>query len=473
VFFGILGPVRAWLPDGGEVALGGPRQRTLLALLLLDAGRIVGTDRLIDGLYGESPPAEAGNALQSQVSRLRRALGAAVLEFHPAGYRLAVEPDDVDTYRFGRLASDGRAALSADDPAQAAELLRAALALWRGPALADVPLPDGRAAGLADSRLVAGCDLAEADLALGRPADAAAALRDLVDANPLRERPRALLMRALYADGRQAEALTEFEAARQTLADELGTDPSPELAGIHLTMLRADHAAEPSRLPAQLTSFVGRDEELRRIGKLLGAGRLVTLVGPGGAGKTRLAVEAAGRERNAYFVDLAPLRTGTEIGQAVFGALGLRESGLLPATTTVLRDLVATGSIEAPLTAFAVTPMLREWYADDDSDELEYAATREAARASLRLLDADPSARRRRVVRNRVCHRVVSRQRAKGVGLRSAPSHGWSGLLERRPVAPSCPGRDQAEGEREPGRNREHGREMTLGDGTAREQAGH
>ncbi|MEW1587708.1 winged helix-turn-helix domain-containing protein, partial [Micromonospora vinacea] len=137
--FRILGPTQVVLPDGREVPVGGPRLRALLALLLLDAGRVVSAEHLIDGLYGEHPPRGAANALQSQVSRLRQALPAGhdPVEFHPAGYRLAVDPEDVDAYRFERLAEAGRRALVDGDWPRASAVLREALELWRGPALAD------------------------------------------------------------------------------------------------------------------------------------------------------------------------------------------------------------------------------------------------------------------------------------------------------------------------------------------------
>ncbi|WP_412540369.1 BTAD domain-containing putative transcriptional regulator [Longispora sp. K20-0274] len=340
MIFTILGPVEARHPDGTPAPVGGPRVRALLALLLLDAGRLVPTERLVDGLYGEQPPAGAANALQSQVSRLRRGLGDAdLVEFHPAGYRLAVDPDAVDAHRFERLARDGQRALAAGDHAGAAALLRDALDLWRGPALADVrdsPFAETQAARLGELRAAAVEDRTEADLALGGHRDVVARLRELVGEYPLRERARGQLMRALSGSGRQAEALAVYEDTRRILADELGADPSAELTAVHLAVLRGEISAPSSAragLPAQLTSFVGRAEELERIGALLGGTRLVTLTGPGGAGKTRLAIEASGLGRGEVcFVDLAPLGDGAEVPQAVLAALGLREGGLLPST---------------------------------------------------------------------------------------------------------------------------------------------
>ncbi|MFI6784159.1 BTAD domain-containing putative transcriptional regulator [Micromonospora sp. NPDC050276] len=333
--FRILGPTQVVLADGREVPVGGPRLRALLALLLLDAGRVVSTERLIDGLYGDHPPRGAANALQSQVSRLRQALPAGhdPVEFHPAGYRLAVDPDDVDAYRFERLAEAGRRALVDGDWPRAAAVLREALELWRGPALADAIGAGGapaQAARLDELRLAAIEDRVEADLALGAHGALIAELRELVVTHPLRERSRGQLMRALAALGRPAEALAEFEDARRTLADQLGVDPSAELAAIHLAVLRGEErgSAEPA-LPGQLTTFVGREDELKRVGELLGERRLVTLTGPGGAGKTRLAIEAAGRvDGEVRFVELAGLADGSDVPQAVLSALGLRDAGL-------------------------------------------------------------------------------------------------------------------------------------------------
>ncbi|MEV5754243.1 BTAD domain-containing putative transcriptional regulator [Actinoallomurus sp. NPDC052308] len=357
--FGILGPLQVRASDGAPISVGGPRVRSLLALLLLDAGRVVTAERLIDGLYGVEPPAGTSNALQSQVSRLRRGLGAAdgprdLVEFHPAGYRLAVDPDQVDALRFERLARDGRRALADGDPGRAAALLRAGLDLWRGPALADVaaaPFAGAQVARLEEVRLEAFEDHAEARLMLGDHRDLVIELREQVAAHPLRERLRGLLMRALYGAGRQAEALAVFEDARHTLADQLGADPSPELVQVHLAVLRADPSLTADRpqerpsapatrgtLAAQLTSFVGRREELARVGGLLAAERLVTLVGPGGTGKTRLAVEAGGRAPGEVrFVDLAAVKRRPEDGagpddtvaQTVIDALGVREAGLM------------------------------------------------------------------------------------------------------------------------------------------------
>ncbi|QUQ64890.1 ATP-binding protein [Kutzneria sp. CA-103260] len=328
--FGVLGTTLMWSADGDQIPVGGPRVRTLLTLLALDAGRIVAAERLIDGLYGQEPPANAANALQAQVSRLRRVLPSGEIESHPTGYRLAVDPASVDAHVFARLVADGRHALAGGDHQSAAKLLREALGLWRGPALADAPSEEGTR--LDELRTIATEDLLEASLA---DVDVIPELRQLIARHPLRERPRALLMRALHAAGRSAEALEVFEDARTLLADELGADPSPDLADVHLAVLRAEPVQRLRRLPAQLTSFVGRVEERDHVAALLDTGRLVTLLGPGGAGKTRLAVEAAGViDGEVCFVDLAALASDDKVAHAVVAALGLRDAGMLSAVSS-------------------------------------------------------------------------------------------------------------------------------------------
>ncbi|MEV4237326.1 BTAD domain-containing putative transcriptional regulator [Nocardia sp. NPDC049737] len=335
--FGILGQVEVRGTDGTPVAVGGPQVRSLLAVLVSEAGRVVSRDRLIDDLYGQQPPGDAGHALQSQVSRLRRALRAAgadgLVESSAAGYRLAVDPEMVDMHRFLRLAEEGRTALRDRDSLAAVALLDQAAGVWRGAALADVrdaPFATAVVARLTEAWLAAQEDRAEAALALGDHRAVVATLPELVAAQPLRERARALLMRGLYAGGRQAEALELFEHGRQLLADELGADPCAELTQAHLTILRADTvvATTMRRLPAQLTSFVGRDDELAQVASLLARARLVTLTGPGGTGKTRLAMEAGARVRGEVcFVDLSPLVDGAQVAPEIAVTLGGRASG--------------------------------------------------------------------------------------------------------------------------------------------------
>ncbi|MFJ8824519.1 BTAD domain-containing putative transcriptional regulator [Streptomyces sp. NPDC102467] len=333
--FGILGPLDVRGPDDSPLDPGGPRPRALLTVLLLEAGRAVSAERLIDGLYGEDPPANAANALQSQVSRLRKRLGLDI-DTGPAGYRLVVDPDTVDVHRFERLAREGKQALASGDPARAAALLHEGLGLWRGPAPDDLPRLD-------ELRLGAVQDRIEADLSLGCDADLVAEVRELIARNPLGERLYGLLMRALHAAGRPAEALHAFEEARRVLADELGTDPSPELSALHLELLRGQGPVRQRRVPAQLTRFVGRTEELARIDALLADARLVTLTGPGGAGKTRLAIEAGRAHEDVCYVELAPLADDAGIPYAILTALGVRQGLRGP------QDEEATERLEAAL----------------------------------------------------------------------------------------------------------------------------
>ncbi|MER5206619.1 BTAD domain-containing putative transcriptional regulator [Streptomyces sp. NPDC002825] len=348
MMFRLLGPLTVADATGAPIPVtGGPKVRALLARLLLDAGRTVPVERLVDGLYGDEPPAGAQGALQAQVSRLRRALPPGVaVEFSPAGYRLAVE--DVDVLRFEALVREGARAGAAGDPVRAAALLREALGLWRGPALADVreaPFAAGQAARLDALRLDAVEEWAAAELtAGGDPALLVRELEHLSREHPLRERLRGLQMRALGAAGRQAEALAVYEAVRAALAEELGADPSPELSAVHLELLRGGESTASQRtfppLPAPLTDFVGREGERERLTALMAAARLVTLVGPGGAGKTRLALEVgAGLRGEVRFVDLGVVAgTGDgsgpasgEVAEAFAAGLGVRGAARLEA----------------------------------------------------------------------------------------------------------------------------------------------
>ncbi len=372
----ILGPLEVRDGDaGGSVEVAGSRLRSLLIRLALDAGRPVSVGALVDAVWGEQPPADAANALQSLVSRLRRTLAgaAATVGQSPTGYRLAVEPDDVDATRFERLARAGAAALRTGNYSQAVRTLRQALALWRGPALADVegaPFAGPTITRLDEVRLAATQDRIEADIALGHAADVIAELDALCEQRPLDERLARLRLSALAAMGRQADALAEYARIRMRLADELGIDPSAELQAAHLAVLRGDTAAArpaPTRAPrtnlrSQLTSFVGRDEELARIGKLLDESRLVTLVGPGGAGKTRLAVEAGSTlvddvPDGIWFVELASVTDAADVPQTVLGSLGLRES-LLIEQPTKLSPRDATGRLLEALIDKAVVLVL-------------------------------------------------------------------------------------------------------------------
>ena len=254
---GLLGTLVVHDEAGRPVRVGGQRVRMLLILLALDAGQVVPTYALIEQLWEDEPPANSGNALQSLVSRLRAALrqaglGDQAIESHPAGYRLAIAPGEVDAVAFEALARRGSGALASGDPVTARRVLREALDTWRGPALADASaarFASGPAARLEELRAGATLDLVEAGLALGESDGLIGELRAMIAADPVAERPRGLLMRALYAAGRQAEALAVYAQARDLLASELGVDPSPQLEQIYLGVLRQDLDGGPRDLP--------------------------------------------------------------------------------------------------------------------------------------------------------------------------------------------------------------------------------
>jgi predicted ATPase/DNA-binding SARP family transcriptional activator len=347
----ILGPLEARIGDAVR-PIAGFRLRALLIRLALDAGRPVGVAALLDAVWGDDLPVEAANALQSLISRLRRGLGdPGLVVAVPAGYRLDIAADEVDVVRFERDATRGGQALRAGDPDAAATQLSTALALWRGPALVDVadePFAAPTIARLEDLRLSARIDWLEAERRLGRGEQTVAELEPLVLEHPLHERLAGQLVTALAAAGRTAEALAAYDRTRAHLAEELGIDPSTELQELQLAVLRGQltsslpsavpPAPRRTNLPAQLTSFVGREQEVERIGKLLDQNRLVTVVGPGGGGKTRLASEAAGRlidtaRDGVWFVPLASVTDGADVASAVVGALGLRDTVVLERTS--------------------------------------------------------------------------------------------------------------------------------------------
>ncbi len=333
----ILGPV-AVLRDGQPVEVGGSRVRTLLARLALAAPAPVPAGLLVEAIWHAEPPTDPVNALQSLVSRLRRALGspASVLQ-EVGGYRLAVAADQLDARRFAELARAGRVHLQAGNPAEAEDCLSQALALWRGPAVPELDEADG--AALVGQRLDALEDRLGARLLLGRVEDVLAEGEPLAAAHPFRERFTALVMTALQQAGRNNEALAAYDRLRRFLRDELGADPSPALRQQHLDLLRAADRPAASQhrrtnLRAARTSFLGRDEQVGRINALLMSGRLVSVVGPGGAGKTRLAeVVAAGwvdrLADGVWLVELAPVTDPADLAQAVLGSLGLRATVIL------------------------------------------------------------------------------------------------------------------------------------------------
>ncbi|MFD3424058.1 AfsR/SARP family transcriptional regulator [Streptomyces decoyicus] len=475
--YGILGTTQADRADGTPVALGGPRLRALLAALALRPGRALSPDVLIADIWNLDPPADAAGALQALVGRLRRALGHAAVVSADGGYRLCAEPDAVDLHRFERLVAEGGRALGAADPSGAAALLDEALALWRGPALADLPDAGVEAARAESRRLDAQRTRLAADLALGRADRALPTLLALCREHPLDEPLQALRLRALRAAGRTAEALAAYEEIRTGLADRLGADPGPELRALHAELLRpppetapapgqppltqppvtqapltqppltqaphahpapgaatpapygtgtsygagapygtgtphstgtpygagttraahathaphattaTPHGADPAHRPAahagaaalaavpapfltpdhprpgnlraRLTSFVGRDADLAAIRADLARHRLVTLLGPGGAGKTRLSQEGAETAAAAlpdawphgvWLAELAPVDDPQTVPEAVLTALGARE--------TVVRGTAADG-LRAAADPTALDPLGR------------------------------------------------------------------------------------------------------------------
>ncbi len=253
---GILGPLEVRLEDGEPAALGGHRQRALLAILILHANEVVSTDRLIDQLWGEHPPATAVHTVRVFVSRLRRALGpaGARLVTRPPGYVIEVGVDEVDADRSERLFASARAALADGEPREAEALLRDAERLWRGPPLADFtyePFAQATIARLEEVRIGCREQLIEAELALGRHADVVGELEALVREHPFRERPRGQLMLALYRSGRQADALDAFQQARHTLVEELAVEPSEALRDLEQAILRQDPSLAAPSQPVQ------------------------------------------------------------------------------------------------------------------------------------------------------------------------------------------------------------------------------
>lgn len=331
VEFRVLGPLEVVDESGLHVQLGGPKERAVLSMLLIDPCRPVSAGHLIDQLWGEAPPRTATNTLQTYVSHLRRSLGAdtggSPLVKRSGGYVLDVEPESIDRVRFDRLVEAGQLALAAGDPEGASRALRAALDLWRGPALTelpDTPATTGEVARLEEQRLAAVEDRVEADLALGRHRGLVGELERHVAEHPLRERLRAQLALALYRSERQAEALRVLERGRQLLLDQLGLDPGPALMQLDAAILTHDpalrlEAASPvsgavavpgpaastpegrrARSVDERTPLFGRADELAHLELVVaeadaGRGRLVLVGGEPGIGKTRLVEEALAR----------------------------------------------------------------------------------------------------------------------------------------------------------------------------------
>jgi predicted ATPase/DNA-binding SARP family transcriptional activator len=416
--FGILGPFEVADDQRRKIALGGRKQQAVLAILVLHAGEVVSSDRLIEELWGDRAPATAAKTLQIYVSKLRKALGDGVVLTRAGGYVLDLDRADVDVYRFEALVVEGRQAL-ASDPGRAARCLADALTLWRGQPLAEFlyePFAQGELPRLEEARLAALEDRIDADLALGAHAALVGELESLVREHPLRERLRGQLMLALYRAGRQAEALEVYQRARVHLAEELGLEPGPALKALQAQILDqapalqqgvedrtsppAPHPSsrrvpssttptsdgEPAEmLPQEQVWHAGRTAKTRPVNRLLprpptvtiGRARevqavcaaledphilLVTLLGPGGVGKTRLALEVAhalqaSTPDGVYWIELAGVARPEDVGATIARALSVVPApgeGVAEALTRFLatkRLLLVADNFEHVLTA--------------------------------------------------------------------------------------------------------------------------
>ncbi len=341
--FGLLGPLAVWTDHGETVTVPGRKVRALLANLLVNAGRPMSVDRLVDDLWGAAAPADPTAALHVRVSQLRRALanaepgGRELVVSQPPGYVLRT--DAVDTIRFAALVER---AGTTDDPRARAGVLAEALSLWRGPVLADFADDEFTEAARArweELRLAAVEAHAETRLALGEHRELVGELGEQVASHPYRERLRAAHMRALHRAGRTGEALDSFQDLRRGLADELGLDPGPELTALHQAILSGDQAEDapspaqrpvkPStNLPAPVTELIGREHAIARVRELLTGGRLVTLTGPGGVGKTSVACAVALAVADTYpdgawLIDLTTWDGAGDLGELVLAVLSI------------------------------------------------------------------------------------------------------------------------------------------------------
>jgi DNA-binding SARP family transcriptional activator len=430
VEYRILGPLEV-AANGRAVPLGGTKQRALLAVLLLHRNAVVPTDQLVEDLWGADAPAAAAKTVQVHVSRLRKALGNAALETRAGGYALNVDTASVDLFRFEELTQEGRRLLAAGDPAAARAAFGEALALWRGPPLADFayePFAQTEIARLEELRVAALEDRIEADLALGEQASLVPELEALIAAHPLRERLRRQSMLALYRSGRQADALQAYRDAQRTLG-ELGIEPTRSLRDLEAAILRHDPgldlAVRPGRRAAGV--FVGRERELSQLlagldDAFAGRGRLFLVCGAAGVGKTRLADEVAARakERGARILwgrawkeggdapDYWPWRQAMRgIGElpeepdrfALFDIVArrLRTHGAEQTLVLVLDDLHAADAASLDLLAFVAgelaelhVEVIGTYDADAELAPPLAAIVEHAAHHRVRLADLEP-----------------------------------------------------------------------------------
>ena len=403
MLFRLLGSLEVTVGDR-PIRIGTGRQRDVLIMLLLHRNAVVSSERLIDSLWGEHPPATAVKVLQNSVGQLRRALDdreARRLQTRGHGYLLRVEDAELDVVRFERLVREGGRALASDRPADAAALLREALGLWRGPPLADVAyetFAQAEITRLEEQHAIAIERRIDADLALGAHSDLVAELDGLIDQHPLREHLRGQRMLALYRCGRQAEALETYREGRRLLVDEVGVEPGTELRGLHDAILRQDPALElkPPELPRELDpdgapALVGRDREMQWLRThwdeaRYGNGRLIALTGEPGMGKTRLAAELAGEVHRAGCAVLHA--AGAASSEALVTAIG-RARDLGRPALLVIESAGADGADAAAVRAAAgeleSQPILVLLTADEPS---RLASLNGAASLALGPLDA-------------------------------------------------------------------------------------
>lgn len=364
--FGLLGPLAVWTDHGEPITVPGRKVRALLADLLVNVGRPVSADRLVEDLWGDTAPADPTAALHVRVSQLRRALanaepgGRELVVSQAPGY--ALRTDEVDAARFAALVEQAQAAA---DPRTRAGLLSEALSLWRGPALADFADDEFTEAARVrweEQRLAAVEACAEARLALGEHRELVGELAEQVASHPYRERLRATHMRALHRAGRTGEALDSFQDLRRSLADELGLDPGPELTALHQAILAGDAAEDApapgprqvrpaTNLPAPVTDLIGREHAVTRVRELLAAGRLVTITGPGGVGKTSAAVAVALAVADTYpdgawLVDLTTWDGSGDLAELVLSVLSVPGARELASVLRERRTLLLLDNCE-------------------------------------------------------------------------------------------------------------------------------
>jgi predicted ATPase/DNA-binding SARP family transcriptional activator len=359
---GLLGPLTVLRDDGTLVDISAPKQRAVLTVLALEAGRSVDSAELIDAVWGDDPPRSVAKALQTYISALRGALGPGWIETEAGRYRLRISPDCVDLFVFERLLRDGSRAAEDGSLYKAVSCLDAALRLWRGPPIAELaehPRGMAEAARLAELRYGAEEQLFDLRLSLGEHSEVIGDLEVAATEQPLRERRWKALMLALYRCERQADALRTYDRVRKILADQLGVDPSPGLQALELAILNhspvlappAGFAAErlaaserPNNFRLQLSSFVGHEDDRARIAQALEGSRTVTLLGAGGVGKSRLAVEVAraalpGFDDGAWLVELASLGDPNLVAPAIMSVLGVPEDPNQEARDTLTHHL--------------------------------------------------------------------------------------------------------------------------------------